>query len=308
MEVISKTTEFHIDRPTVVTLGKFDGIHMGHMSLIRRAGKIARENNLALSVFTFAYSPDKVLKGSKRCQITTNDERRRMFEEAGVEYLVEFPFNLEIAGMEPLEFIKKVLYESFQAAYVVVGNDWCFGKDRSGSVETLLAARKLYNYEVSAVEKETYNSREISSSWIREELLNGNMENVNILLGYPYTIIGKVSYGKRLGNKLGFPTVNIYPDQEKLLPPNGVYTAKVVIDNKEYGGVANIGTRPTVEDTTELSVETHIFDFDRDIYGEDITIMLYHFQRPEMKFDSVDKLIAQVNADKEFAKTFLMLK
>lgn len=307
MEIISGVTEFHIDKRCVVTLGKFDGIHMGHMALINAAGKLAREHDLALAVFTFDVLPGVVFGKKDASQITTNLERRRLFMEAGVQYLIEFPFNNETSSMEPFEFIKKVIYESINAAYVVVGIDWQFGKDRTGNVDTLLSARKLFNFEVVAVEKEQYNGREISSTWIRDELISGNMENVNILLGYPYTIVGTVEHGKKMGGEMGFPTANIYPDSEKLLPPNGVYSVKVICDEKEYTGVANIGYRPTVENSTRLALETHIFDFEGDIYGKTITVMLYHFQRPEMKFETLEKLVAQINADKEFAKSFLLV-
>lgn len=308
MNIFNGVTQFHIAEKTVVTLGKFDGIHMGHMALINHAFKIAREQNINLAVFTFDVLPSVSFGRFEATQITTNGEKRKMFAEAGVDYLVEYPFNEETASMEPLEFISKVIAGNLNAAFVVAGADWHFGKDRAGSCDTLLAAQKLYNYEVRIIEKELFDQREISSTWIRQEILSGNMENVNILLGYPYTIMGIVEEGRHLGAGMGFATVNLYPSPEKLLPPRGVYASKVAVDGKEYYGISNIGLRPTIdEDNRRLSVETHIFDFDEELYGREIRVQLFHFERPEIKFNTVDKLIAQVESDMEFTRTFFML-
>ena len=230
-----------------------------------------------------------------------------MFADAGVDYLVEYPFNEETAAMEPLEFIKKVVAGNLNAAHVVVGADWHFGRDRSGNCDVLMAAQKLYNYEVHIVDKEKFEQRDISSTWIREEIQLGNMENVNILLGYPYMIMGTVEEGRHLGKDLGFATVNIYPSPEKLLPPYGVYASKVISDGKEYYSITNIGIRPTFDDSDRVSVETHLFDHDEDMYGKEIRVELFHFERPETKFDTLDKLISQVEADIEFTRMFFLI-
>jgi riboflavin kinase/FMN adenylyltransferase len=240
-------------------------------------------------------------------QITTNYEKRKMFADAGVDYLVEYPFNENTASMEPLEFIRRVIAGNLNAAHVVVGADWHFGKDRSGSIDVLMAGQKLYNYEVHVVEKEKFEQREISSTWIREEIQLGNMENVNILLGYPYMIIGNVEEGRHLGKEMGFATVNIYPSPEKLLPPYGVYASKVIVDGREYYAITNIGVRPTFNDSPRVSVETHLLNHDEDLYGREIRVELMHFERPEIRFDTVDKLASQVEADIEFTKTFFLL-
>ena len=230
-----------------------------------------------------------------------------MFADAGVDYLVEYPFNENTASMEPLEFIRRVIAGNLNAAHVVVGADWHFGKDRSGSIDVLMAGQKLYNYEVHVVEKEKFEQREISSTWIREEIQLGNMENVNILLGYPYMIIGNVEEGRHLGKEMGFATVNIYPSPEKLLPPYGVYASKVIVDGREYYAITNIGVRPTFNDSPRVSVETHLLNHDEDLYGREIRVELMHFERPEIRFDTVDKLASQVEADIEFTKTFFLL-
>lgn len=308
MNIYSGVTQFAIPEKTVVTFGKFDGIHMGHMTLINAAAKIAKDNGLKLAIFTFDILPSVSFGKFEATQITTSAEKRAMFNEAGVDYLIEYPFNEETSSMSPETFISKVIHETLNAAYVVVGADWHFGKDRAGDCTTLLGYRKLYEYEVHVIEKEIFNQREISSTWIRQEIREGNMENVNILLGYPYMIMDTVKKGAHLGAQMGFATVNLYPGKEKLLPPNGVYASKIFVDGKGYYGITNIGTRPTISDeNNEISVETHIFDFNQDIYDKQITVELYHFERPEIKFDTIDKLIAQVEADIEFTKTFFMI-
>ncbi len=307
MNIFNGVTQFSIPDRTVVTFGKFDGIHMGHMALINTAGRIAREQGYKLAVFTFDVPPTLHLEKFEATQITTNYEKRKMFADAGVDYLVEYPFNENTASMEPLEFIRRVIAGNLNAAHVVVGADWHFGKDRSGSIDVLMAGQKLYNYEVHVVEKEKFEQREISSTWIREEIQLGNMENVNILLGYPYMIIGNVEEGRHIGKEMGFATVNIYPSPEKLLPPYGVYASKVIVDGREYYAITNIGVRPTFNDSPRVSVETHLLNHDEDLYGREIRVELMHFERPEIRFDTVDKLASQVEADIEFTKTFFLL-
>ena len=307
MNIFNGVTQFSISEKTVVTFGKFDGIHMGHMALINTAGRIAREQGCRLAVFTFDVPPNLHFEKFEATRITTNYDKRKMFADAGVDYLVEYPVNEETAAMEPLEFIKKVVAGNLNAAHVVVGADWHFGKNRSGGCDLLMAAQKLYNYEVHIVAKEKFEQRDISSTWIREEIQLGNMENVNILLGYPYMIMGKVEEGRHLGKGMGFATVNLYPSPEKLLPPYGVYASKVIAGGQEHYAITNIGVRPTFEDSERVSVETHMFGYDDDLYGQEIKVELFHFERPEIKFDTVDKLISQVEADMEFTRTFFML-
>ena len=287
MNIFNGVTQFSIPDRTVVTFGKFDGIHMGHMALINTAGRIAREQGYKLAVFTFDVPPNLHFEKFEGTQITTNYEKRIMFADAGVDYLVEYPFNEETASMEPLEFIKRVIFGNLNAAHVEVGEELGF--------TTII------------VEKEKYEQREISSTWIRGEIQLGNMENVNILLGYPYMIMGRVEEGRHLGKEMGFATVNIYPSPEKLLPPYGVYASKLIVDGNEYYAITNIGVRPTFDDSERISVETHLLNHEENMYGKEVRVELFHFERPEIKFDTVDKLISQVEADIEFTKTFFLL-
>ncbi|MGN0374754.1 MAG: bifunctional riboflavin kinase/FAD synthetase [Butyrivibrio sp.] len=298
---------FNIDRKTVVTFGKFDGIHKGHRKLFAAAREIADREGLLLAAFAFKVAGGCSFGYMEKEQITTFEEREEIFEELGADIIVEYPFDEEVARTEPLAFLEQIIKNRLNAAYVVVGSDWQFGKDRAGNTDMLKAAQKLYNFNAVVLDKELYQGKEISSSWIREEIRNGNMENVNILLDYPYTIKGTVEHGNHIGTSMGFPTVNIVPGENKLLPPRGVYASKVLIDNKMYYGVTNIGVKPTVSSEERLTIETFILNFEGDIYREDLKVQLFHFQRPEMKFSDRGNLANQIKQDVDFTKSYFMI-
>ena len=229
-------------------------------------------------------------------------------EEYGLDVEVEYPFTERLMNTEPEEFIKHIIIGKLNAKYVVVGTDYRFGKNRLGNVDMLIEKGPEYGFETIVVEKEKYQEREISSTYVREELKLGHMETANMLLGRPYSIYGIVAKGNQLGRTIDIPTVNIYPSESKLLPPNGVYASVTEFDGKKYYGVTNVGTKPTVSDDFEISVETNIFDFDRDIYGKSINVSLMHFLRPEMKFESIEALQKQMKSDAEFARDMFMVK
>ena len=305
--IVIDNKAFSLTGRSVVTFGKFDGIHKGHRKLFDKAREIAKAENMFLVAFTFKAAKGLSFSYMDGEKITTSKERYDIFKELGVDIVVEYPFDNDTAAMEPLSFIEEIIKNRLNAAYVVVGSDWSFGKDRAGNISVLKAAQKLYRYEAVVLEKELYNHREISSSWIREEVTDGNMENANILLGYPYTITGNVQHGNHLGTSMGVPTVNIIPEEDKILPPKGVYASKVVIDNTSYYGITNIGVKPTVSEENVITIETFILDFDKDVYKQDIKVQLFHFQRPEMRFGSVEALTNQIAKDIEFTKTYFML-
>ncbi len=305
--IIINDRDFKLPNRTVVTFGKFDGIHRGHKKLIDKAKELAAQDNLKVVLFTFQVMPGFKYGYMENDLITTSAERRVMFERLGVDILVEYPFDDVTADTEPLDFIESIIKGMLNAKYVVVGTDWTFGKNRRGNCDVLKASQKLFDFTAVVIDKELYQGREISSTWVREEIRNGCMENVNILLGNPYTVIGKVEHGKKIGRTIGFPTINVIPSQDKILPPKGVYASKVIFKNKTYYGVTNIGVKPTVTDEGIVSVETNIIDFAEDVYDENIEIMFYHFQRPEMKFDSIEKLSAQLQNDIEFTKSYFMI-
>ena len=308
MKYIHETEEFEMDSPTVVTFGKFDGVHSGHQKLFAIVSKKAEELDAISVVVTFDKIPLSICPSTQQHFITTNFERKDIIEKLGLDILIEYPFTENFMRTEPEIFIEEVIAKKLKAKCVVIGPDFCFGKDRRGDAEMICHYAKNYGYEAIVVEKEKYEDKEISSTFVREELKIGHMETVNMLLKRPYSIKGIVVKGNQFGRTINVPTVNIYPTDCKLLPPNGVYSSETIIDGEVVLGVTNIGTKPTVHDGKTISVETNLFDFNKNIYGKNIEVCLKHFQRPEMKFDSVETLKKQMESDAAFAKELFMIK
>ena len=302
MKYIADTTEFHIDVPTVVTLGKFDGRHRGHQKLMRKMMEIKAGFGYETAVFTFSVTPAVMVTGQRQPVLTTNLERRNNLKKTGIDWLVEYPFTEETKHMQPEEFVREVLVNRMNARAIVVGTDCGFGYRRSGNAQVLTELSGKYGYQLYVIEKERDDRRDISSTYIREELEKGNVEKANALLGEPYAIHGTVVHGRHMGGSvLGFPTANLIPPEIKLLPRFGVYVSRVLVDRRYYRGVTNIGKKPTVEGRYPVGVETYIFDLDRDIYGDTIEVQLLAFDRPEQKFASLEELKQRIEMDKEFA-------
>lgn len=295
MKDIRETTEFRIEEPTAISLGKFDGLHQGHQTLIERILKKQKEG-LAAAIFTFDFGP--------RPSLMTAAERREMLESQGMDYLIECPFVPEISHMEPEAFVREILVERLHARYLAVGTDFHFGYQRKGDYHLLQEMAQEYGFEVEVVEKACYQGREISSTYIREELSKGNLKLVNQLLGYAYSVTGEVLHGNRIGRTLGMPTTNQRPDEAKLLPPNGVYATRTVIDGEIFDGITNIGYKPTVGGETRRGVETYLFDLDRDLYGQKISVRFYGYERPEQRFASLEDLKAQIERDVAWGREF----
>jgi riboflavin kinase/FMN adenylyltransferase len=306
MEYITGTREFHIEEPCVVTLGKFDGRHRGHQKLLWEMAEVKRKKGYGIAVFTFDMSPSTIDMESTQRVITTNLERKNNLERMGIDYLVEYPFTKETAHMEPEEFVKQILIDQMNAKTIVVGTDCTFGYLGAGNADSLCQWKDRYGYELIVVEKEKDDLRDISSTYIRELLDAGNMEKANELLGEPYAIHGTVVHGNHLGGPvLGFPTANIVPEPEKHLPIFGVYVSKIYIDDKYYGGITNIGKKPTVEGVSPVGVETYIYGINKDIYGKTIEVQLLHFVRPERKFDGLEQLKVQIEKDRDYGMEYL---
>lgn len=298
MQYMTGTREFQIEEPTVVTLGKFDGLHRGHQKLLDEVFRY-KQKGYKTAVFTFETTPNTLMSGRLQTMITTNEERRVNLERAGIDYLVEYPFNQEVAHLLPEEFVSDILVKQMHARAIVTGTDFHFGYKRSGDVTLLQILAHRHGYEMTAVAKALDGEREISSTYIREELARGHIEKANELLGYSYMIHGEVVHGRHLGTKLGFPTVNILPRIQKHLPEFGVYLSKVIIDGSIYDGITNIGRKPTIEGERPAGVETYIYGLDEDLYGKWIEVRLIGFLRPERRFDNVEALKKQVLNDKE---------
>lgn len=305
MKIIENTTKFQIGEPTAVAIGKFDGFHLGHQKLLRQLGT-QKSRGLKSVVFTFVPSPAAFFSGVLLQELSTVAEKRRIFEQAGVDYLVEFPFIREVADMAPEVFIEDVLIGMLHAKCVVAGDDVSFGRHGAGDCAFLEKMAKKNDYNVVIIDKVLYNNNEVSSTFVRKAVKDGDMELVSVLLGAPYHVGGEIIHGKKLGRTLGMPTVNLLPPKEKLLPPKGVYYSYVYLHSRKgsrsYDGIqlpsiTNIGTKPTVNDQMRMGVETYLYDFEADVYGEYIDVYLLAYKRPEMRFESVDKLKAQMQED-----------
>ena len=295
MHIIENTTEFQLDRPGAVAIGKFDGIHLGHQKLIQKIIEQKAKGYLA-TVFTFDTSAAAFFGGEEK-ELTTREEKRIVFEKMGVDVLIEFPLNRETAATEPVEFVQRYLVSQMQAAYICAGTDLSFGRRGAGNYELLQQYADSYGYQVELIDKVRMDGEEVSSTRIREAVRTGQMEAAARMLGTPYSVSGTVEHGRRLGRTLGMPTANLLPEQDKLLPPNGVYYSKVLMGGRIYRSITNIGCKPTVSENHIMGVETYLYDFAGDIYGKDITVQLLAFRRPEMKFDGMDSLKAQMQKD-----------
>ena len=205
--------------------------------------------------------------------------------------------------MEPEEFIRGIVAEKLHARKVIVGEDFHFGYERKGDASLLLELQKIYGYQAEIIKKEAYKGREISSTYIREALHDGNVKLANELLGYRYYVSGIVLHGRQIGRTIGMPTTNLLPPQEKLLPKDGVYLTRTFVKEDEYYGITNVGYKPTVGGETRRGVETYLFDFDGDLYGQDLMVEFIEFRRPEQKFQSLDELKAHILSDMNWGKS-----
>lgn len=306
MIIIEKTTEFHIEdiiRSTghtfhgaAVAIGKFDGLHLGHRKIVDELLR-GRKENLTTVVFTFDPSPMSFFSGRRIAELATRDEKRRLFEAQGVDVLIEFPLTAETAATPPKTFVEKILVNAIGAKKIVAGRDVTFGDRGMGDYRLLETMGEQCGYETVLIDKLLYKGKEISSTYVRDEIAMGHMEQAKELLGRAYSVSGVVEYGKQLGRTIGVPTVNIVPEEGKLLPPNGVYYSDVLLEGRTYHGMTNIGVKPTVKGDGVLNVETYLYDYDGDAYGAFIEVALLSFKRSEMKFASVDDLKRQMRED-----------
>ena len=306
MKIIKDTLDFSISEISAVTLRKFDGIHKGHQKLMRMILE-KRKQGLKSVVFTFGQMPGTVLCGKGRT-ILTGAERRKHLEGLGIDYMVECPFVPEIIQMEPEAFVEKILVGQLHAKYIAVGPDFRFGHNRRGSVKLLKQLAPVFGYEVEVFEKECLEDKVISSTYVRYMLQNGEMETVEKLLGYPYYVSGTVVHGHAIGRKLGIPTLNLIPDDEKMLPPNGVYLTKTVFGQEEHLGITNVGVKPTISGEELKGIETHLFDYEGDLYGREVTVVFYAFERPERRFESLEDLKKQLREDVVWGKQHVLEK
>ena len=303
MQYIHNTFDFKIEEDTVITLGKFDGLHRGHELLMENLLNWREKYRYKAVVFTFDIPPRQQVNGVDTRVLTTNEEKRAIFERSGVDYLIECPFTPEVMCMEPKAFIEWMV-NALHARCFVIGNDFRFGHNRAGDYEVLRQYAVEFGYEVVVLDKIQEDGRDISSTYIREEIGQGHIEKANNLLGYEFFAKSMIIHGKQLGRKIGIPTINMEFPPEKLLPPNGVYVTRVLMDGVWHKGVTNVGCKPTVSDSRLIGVETHILDFSGNVYGKEAEVCFLHYIRPEQKFASIEDLQAQMERDVMTSRQF----
>ena len=306
MKIIQTISNFNSTEKTVVTIGTFDGIHVGHQKILKDLIEAAKKEGKKSVLLTFFPHPRMVLQKDVSIQLlNTIEEKSSLLEKMGLDYLIIHPFSKEFSRLTALDFVRDILVNQLNTSRLIIGYDHHFGKNREGNIHQLREYSLLYDFKVEEIPAQDIDDVSVSSTKIRKALQEGNLKTANNYLGYNYMLNGTVINGKKLGGKIGFPTANLdIKEAYKLVPKTGVYVIKTTINNVLFSGMMNIGFRPTVSGKHQ-TIEAHLFDFDKDLYGKNITIELLYFLRDEKKFDSVEDLIVQLNLDKENAISYL---
>lgn len=296
-----------INKP-IVTIGTFDGVHQGHRQIINRLNKIKREIGGETFIFTFDPHPRQVLFPNQTDLklLTLTPEKLNLLEQAGIDHVLVYPFTKEFSQQSAHSYIKDILVDAIGVKQLIIGYDHHFGNNREGNINTLKNYAPQYNFSVEEIPAHEIDSINVSSSKIRKALEEGDIENANAFLGYNYFLSGEVVHGKKLGRTIGYPTANIFiENQAKLIPKIGVYAATATVNGAQYKGMMSIGYNPTTDSDNKIKVELHIFNFDADIYGCNLTLQIKARLRNEEKFSSLDELKKQLHADKEHALSVL---
>jgi riboflavin kinase/FMN adenylyltransferase len=300
MKIYHNINEFTPVKNAVVTIGTFDGVHLGHRKIISRIKELAEECNGETVILTFFPHPRMIIHPEDESikLINTIHEKADLLQDLGVDHLIITPFSRDFSNQTAEDYIRDVLVNTIGTKKIVIGYDHRFGKDRMGGLNDLLKGAPVYGYEVIEIPEQDINDVAVSSTRIRKALLAGNIQLANTFLGYPFFISGKVGRGDKIGRQIGYPTANIVIEETyKLIPCDGIYSAKVTVKGETHKGMAYIGTRPTINGLTR-NIEVNIFDFDTEVYGEDIRMEFYHFVRGDIKFTGLDELIVQLAKDK----------
>ncbi|MGI6719143.1 MAG: bifunctional riboflavin kinase/FAD synthetase [Bacteroidales bacterium] len=283
----------------IVTVGNFDGVHLGHKAILKKMQQIKKETNGNIVVITFHPHPKEVLTNKPQNYITSKGRKTNLLARQGVDYLLEIHFTKEFAKTSTEDFIINYLINTINAIHIVVGYDCHFGHNYNDTISILQKLSKTYNFKLTQIPPVYINKNIVSSTIIRKFLEKGMIENANEMLGYSYSVFGQVTYGKQLGRTIGFPTANIFLENKlKIIAANGVYACIVRFYGVNYYGMCNIGTRPTVNGK-DLSIEVNIFDFDKEIYGKNISIYFKARIRDEIKFNNLEELKIQLTKDKQ---------
>jgi riboflavin kinase / FMN adenylyltransferase len=306
LKIIQTISNFYSLEKTVVTIGTFDGIHIGHQKILKDLIETAKKENKKSVLLTFFPHPRMVLQKEVTIQLlNTIEEKSSLLEKMGLDYLIIHPFSKEFSRLTSLDFVRDILVNQLNTSRLIIGYDHHFGKNREGNIHQLKEYSSLYDFNVEEIPAQDVDNVSVSSTKIRNALQKGSLKTANNYLGYNYMLNGTVVNGKSLGGKIGFPTANLeVKETYKLIPKTGVYIIKTIIDSVLFYGMMNIGFRPTVSGKDQ-TIEAHLFDFNKDLYGKNLRLELLYFLREEKKFDSIDDLIVQLKLDKENSIAYL---
>lgn len=298
MQLINSLDDFDVTQKTAICIGKFDGFHRGHMSLVEDIKEYKRMNPHCVTV-VFAFF------GISNMHILTLDEKHELAAKMGIDYLLEISFNFEIKSISAYDFLTEILLKRLNMEYLAVGTDFRFGRQRKGDIELLKTESERLGFGLGIHSKLQYDNEIISSTYIKEKIKQGEVDYANTMLGYNYFVMGRVVHGNRLGStELGFPTVNIMPKGTKLLPKNGVYISRVFLDGSYYSSISNLGSKPTVSSGTAIVLESFILDGSFDCYEKIIRVELLQFVRDEKHFASLDELRNEISKNVEQAREY----
>ena len=306
MKIYQSTINFSTNRKTIITIGTFDGVHLGHQSILKKVVEAKENNTYESSLLTFFPHPRMVLQQDTSIKLlNTIDEKAELLDKFGIDNLIIHPFDAAFSNLSAEEFVKEILVDRLNIHKIIIGHDHRFGKNRTADISDLILFGKKYGFEVEQINAHEIDEIAISSTKIRKALMEGDIKLANQYLGYSYFFSGKVIQGKKIGRTIGYPTANIQISENyKLLPKNGVYVVSSEIDNVLHFGMMNIGNNPTLGDN-EQSIEIHFFNLNEDIYNKNLQILILEHIREEQKFNSLSELQAQLDKDKLFSLNYI---
>lgn len=307
MKVFQNISSYQPQKPTVLTIGTFDGVHIGHKKIIERLTKNAEKHDLESVILTFFPHPRMVLqKDSDIKLLNTIEEKIELLEQSGLNSLIIHPFDKTFSELSAEEFVKQILIEKLNLKKIVIGYDHRFGKNRTAGIDELIVFGEKYGFEVEQISAQEIDEIAVSSTKIRKALDNGEIALTNSYLGYNYFFQATVVEGKKLGRTIGFPTANLKVSENyKLIPKTGVYIVEILLDNQKFKGMMNIGFNPTVNGNHQ-TIEVNILDFNQDIYGKNVQVSFLEKIRDEQKFASVDELKNQLEKDRETTQNYFI--
>lgn len=303
MKIFNSLEEIKDIKSTVVALGNFDGVHIGHKELIRRAKESAKIAGMKSAVFTFSNHPRNLISGGNVKNILYPEQKIQIIDSLGVDYLFNIPFTNEICHLDPTDYVDRILIDKFKMKEVYCGFNYHFGYKAGGNIRLLMDLSLSRGFGIQVMEPFKVGNDVVSSTLIRNMIEAGDLENCKVFLGRNYNIGGTVVVGKRNGRKFGFPTCNIVIDSTMITPPNGVYVTFCNVDGKRYPSITNVGVKPTIG-IFDKNIETHIFNFNQDLYGRRINVEFLKKIRDEIKFNSIDELTKQISDDCIKVKAF----